>query len=196
VAAGIDVIAHLEFLVPGQMVDFGGGAPTGIPKYDERVGEAVAAGTAWLDLNPQSSGWDTLVELRQREPDQGLTDAQRLEVTALEQYFEGMLHVISRLRELGLVDRMAFGSDAGPYDTEFGHADLNVELARLSGLSPMESLQVLTRNAARVCGIGDEVGVIRPGLRADLLVLNEDPLGAPDAMRSVVAVYRSGRRVV
>jgi imidazolonepropionase-like amidohydrolase len=196
VRAGIDVIAHLEFLAPGQMVDFGGGAPTGIPNFDARGGEAVAASSAWLDLNPQSSGWDTVVVLRQLNVETGLTEAQKLELAALEHYYEGMLDVISRLREIGLVDRMAFGSDAGPYDTEFGRADLNVELARLSGLTPMESLQVITRNAARLCGLAGEVGAIRPGLRADLLVLNENPLEAPEALRSVAAVYRSGRRVV
>ena len=195
VDAGIDVIAHLEFLVPGQVMESGGNGPTGMPTYDERVGEAVAASGAWLDLNPQSSGWDTLAELRRREVDHGLLDPERRQVDALGRYFEAMLHVISGLRELGLVDRMAFGSDAGPYDTEFGRADLNVELARLSGLTPMESLQVLTRNAARVCGIGDEVGVVRRGLRADLLVLAEDPLKAPEAMRTVAGVYRSGWRV-
>jgi imidazolonepropionase-like amidohydrolase len=194
--AGIDVIAHLEFLTAGQIVDLGGGAPTGIPQYDPQVAEAVAASGAWLDLNPQSSGWDTVEVLRQLDVEDGLAEAQKLQLAGLERYFEGMLGVISHLRELDLVERMAFGSDAGPYDTEFGRADLNVELARLSGLSPMESLQVITRNAARLCGIADDVGAIRPGLKADLLVLDENPLQSPKAIRSVAAVYRSGRRMV
>jgi imidazolonepropionase-like amidohydrolase len=195
VQAGIDVISHLEFLAPGQIVDLGGGAPTGIPAYDERVAESVAASKAWLDLNPQSSGWDTLVALRQEEAGSGLNDAQRRVVAGLERYFEAMLMVISRLSELDLIDRMAFGTDAGPFDTEFGRPDLNVELARLAGLSPMASLQVITRNAARACGIADHAGSIRSGLTADLLVLGRDPLADHRAMREVAAVYRSGRRV-
>ena len=47
---------------PGAIVDMGGaGAPTGLPKLDQRVAEKLAASPAFLDLNPQSSGWDTLV---------------------------------------------------------------------------------------------------------------------------------------
>jgi imidazolonepropionase-like amidohydrolase len=194
VTAGVDVIAHLEFLSPGHMIDFGGGAPTGVPRYDEHVGEAVARSGAWLDINPQSSGWDTLVVLRALPEAERTTD-QRRELAALEQYYDGMIEVISRLRDLGLVDRMAFGSDAGPYDTEFGRPDLNLELARLAGLSPMESLQVLTRNAARMCRIGGSAGVIRPGAEADLLALRLDPLQRPEAIAAVAGVYRAGRRV-
>lgn len=55
---------------------------------------------------------------------------------------------------------MGFGSDAGPYVTTFGRPDLNLELARLAGLSPMESLQVLTRKAARMCHLAPGAGVI------------------------------------
>src|SRR6187551_3406178 len=62
VDAGIDVIAHLEFLAPGELVDMGGaGAPTGLPKIDERAAEKVVRSSAYLDLSPQSSGWDTLL---------------------------------------------------------------------------------------------------------------------------------------
>ncbi len=65
VDAGIDVIAHVEFLEPGEIVPMGGaGAPTGLPRIDPRVADKLAASPAFLDLNPQSSGWDTVVALR------------------------------------------------------------------------------------------------------------------------------------
>jgi imidazolonepropionase-like amidohydrolase len=104
--------------------------------------------------------------------------------------------VIGALRGVGLVDRMAFGSDAGPFDTEFGHMEYSVELARLAGLSPMESLQVVTRNAARLLGLESEIGTIEPGRAADLLVLDDDPLTDADHLGHVVAVFQRGRRVV
>ena len=44
VDAGIDVIAHVEFLAPGAIVDMGGaGAPTGLPQIEKRVAEKLAA---------------------------------------------------------------------------------------------------------------------------------------------------------
>ena len=193
IEAGIDVIAHLEFLRPGAVEDFGGGAPTGIPSYDPAVGRRLADARRWLDLNPQSSGWDTLVVLRDAETRGELRLGEVQAKASLERYFEGMLHVICSLRDLGLADRMVFGSDAGPFDTEFGRPEYNLELAWAAGLDPMEAVRALTFNAAGACGMQDEVGAIRPGMRADMLVLAEDPLRHPYALRSVLAVIMAGR---
>ena len=45
-----------------------------------------------------------------------------------------------------------------------------------AGLSPYEVLQTATSNAARFLGTSDEVGTVTKGKRADLLLLNADPL--------------------
>lgn len=197
VDAGIDTIAHVEFLAPGEIVDIGGaGPPTGLPNLDQRVAEKVAASAAFLDLNPQSSGWDTVVVLRRkRASGDELTRAEAAQLATLERYFDCFLPVINALRTLGLVDRMGFGSDAGPFDTEFGHMEHSVHLARLAGLSPMESLQVVTRNAARLMGLDATVGTIEPGKAADLLVLDANPLEHPDNLTRVAAVFHDGIQV-
>lgn len=198
VDAGIDAIAHVEFLSPGEIVDMGNaGAPTGLPKLDQRVADKLAASNAFLDLNPQSSGWDTVVGLRHKQADGApLSVAEQGQLAKLERYFECFLGVINALYRMRLVDRMAFGSDAGPFDTEFGHMAYSVDLARQAGLSPMESLQVVTRNAARLCSLDDRVGTIAPGADADLLVLSANPLEDPHNLDRVAAVYKSGVRVV
>lgn len=197
VDAGVDAIAHVEFLSPGEIVDMGNaGAPTGLPKLDRRVAEKLAASEAYLDLNPQSSGWDTVVWLRRKQAaGEGLSCAETDQLQRLERYFDHFLPVIGALRDLGLVDRMAFGSDAGPFDTEFGHLEYNVHLARRAGLTPMESLQAVTRNAARLCGVADRVGTLEVGKEADLLLLDADPLEDEQNLTHVAAVYRSGARV-
>jgi imidazolonepropionase-like amidohydrolase len=170
VDAGIDAIAHVEFLAPSP---------------------------AYLDLNPQSSGWDTVVLLRCKQArGEPLAAHEASQLANLMAYFDAFLPVIGRLREMGLVDRMAFGSDAGPFDTEFGHMEYSVHLARLAGLSPMESLQVVTRNPARLMGLDSTIGTVRPAKQADLLVLDGDPLDDPDNLRRVAAVFKSGVRVV
>jgi imidazolonepropionase-like amidohydrolase len=193
VDAGVDAIAHVEFLSPGEIIDMGNaGAPTGLPSFDRRVAEKLAASPAYLDLNPQSSGWDTVVVLRSKPE---LTPAEVDQLRKLERYFDHFLPVIGALRDLGLADRMAFGSDAGPFDTEFGHLEYNVHLARLAGLSPMESLQAVTRNAARLCRLADLVGTLEVGKQADLLLLNADPLADAQNLTQVAAVYLGGVRV-
>jgi imidazolonepropionase-like amidohydrolase len=194
VDAGIDAIAHVEFLSPGEIIDMGNaGAPTGLPKLDRRVADKLAASPAYLDLNPQSSGWDTVVLLRSKPE---LTCAETDQLSKLERYFDHFLPVIGALRDLGLADRMGFGSDAGPFDTEFGHLEYNVHLARLAGLTSMESLQAVTRNASRLCGLADRVGTIEVGKDADLLLLDADPLQDEQNLTRVAAVYKSGVRIV
>lgn len=65
----------------------------------------------------------------------------------------------------------------------------------LVGMSPAEALLAGTRDAARVIGLGDLVGTIEPGKRADLVVLAASPL---ERIRSlldegnVVAVIQDG----
>jgi len=198
VDAGIDTIAHVEFLSPGRILDMGGaGAPTGLPQLDRRVAEKLATSPAFLDLNPQSSGWDTLVILRQkRDSGEPLTTSEQAQMRNLDAYFDAFIPVIGALRELGLVERMGFGSDAGPFDTEFGHMEYSVEIARLAGLSVIESLQVVTRNAARLCRLDDRVGTIGAGKDADLLLLDGNPLDDVSNLTRVAAVFKSGERVV
>jgi imidazolonepropionase-like amidohydrolase len=192
--AGVDAIAHVEFLSPGAIVDMGNaGAPTGLPRLDPRVADKLAASPAFLDLNPQSSGWDTMLLLRAKAE---LSPEERDQLSKLERYFDHFLPVIGALRDLGLVERMAFGSDAGPFDTEFGHLEYNVHLARLAGLTPMESLQVVTRNAANLCGLLDSTGTLDAGKDADLLLLEADPLLDEQHLTCVAAVFKSGVRVV
>jgi imidazolonepropionase-like amidohydrolase len=196
VLAGIDAIAHVEFLAPGEVMDMGGaGAPTGLPRLDRRVAEKLAASPAFLDLNPQSSGWDTVLLLRRKAADTGLTASEQAQLASLERYFDHFLPLIGALRDMGLADRMAFGSDAGPFDTEFGHLEYNVHLARQAGLSPMQSLQVVTRNAARLLGLDADVGTVEAGKAADLLVLDADPLADVAHLTRVAAVFNDGVRV-
>jgi imidazolonepropionase-like amidohydrolase len=193
VDAGIDAIAHVEFLNPGAIIDMGSaGPPTGLPQLDLRVAEKLARSPAFLDLNPQSSGWDTVVLLRAKSE---LIAEEQDQLQRLERYFDHFLPVMGALRDMGLVDRMAFGSDAGPFDTEFGHLEYNVHLARKAGLSAMESLQVVTRNAARLCGLLPEIGTLEPAKHADLLLLEDDPLVDEQNLTRVKAVFKSGVRV-
>ena len=64
-------------------------------------------------------------------------------------------------------------------------------------LTPAEIIDSATRIGARLCKLDGEVGVIAPGARADMIVIDGDPfadvtiLGKPDA--HLTAVIKSGR---
>ena len=70
-----------------------------------------------------------------------------------------------------------------------------LELLTACGLSPAEALRSGTAVAAELLGLENEIGRVLPGLAADLVVVDGDPLdvvGLPGRIRDV---YRDGRRV-
>lgn len=69
--------------------------------------------------------------------------------------------------------------------------ELMVEL----GMSAAEALRTATLNAAMICGVHSDRGVIAEGLAADLLVLTADPLREISALRRVGAVMVGGALV-
>ena len=72
---------------------------------------------------------------------------------------------------------------------------LHDELSRLveAGLSPLEALRAATSVAAEVFGLDDR-GVIAPGGRADLVLVDGDPTRDISAIRRICAVWIAGRR--
>jgi hypothetical protein len=69
------------------------------------------------------------------------------------------------------------------------------ELARLveAGLSPMDALRAATHTPARYLGREDQLGTIRVGAEADLLLLADDPLVEIGHTRGIEAVISNGR---
>jgi imidazolonepropionase-like amidohydrolase len=82
---------------------------------------------------------------------------------------------------------IACGSDAGV----FAHGDnaREIELMVEDGMTPQQALAAATAVAAKVLGAAD-LGVIRPGARCGLVVLDKDPLQDIHNLRRVVAVIR------
>jgi imidazolonepropionase-like amidohydrolase len=79
-----------------------------------------------------------------------------------------------------------------------GHGiTLHHELALLvrAGLSAAEALAAATSVPARLFGLTDR-GRIAPGLRADLLLVDGDPCAEITDTRNIVAVWRSGTRLL
>ena len=89
--------------------------------------------------------------------------------------------------------RIVTGTDAGaaPPKRHGGAWRAVVDLL-LADLTVAEALATATSYAADACGIGDETGRLRPGLAADLLVVDGDLATDPQALGRPVAVLRAG----
>jgi hypothetical protein len=60
------------------------------------------------------------------------------------------------------------------------------------GLSPMEALLAATRNPAEMIGKQNELGVIKPGSFADIVVVDGNPLQDITRTRSIKMVFKEG----
>jgi len=88
---------------------------------------------------------------------------------------------------------ICFGGDIGP----FPHGDNVRELELLVeyGMDTADALRAATSVNARLFGIADSVGSVRPGSRADLVVVGGNPVLAIGALRDVRLVMIGGRIV-
>ncbi|MFI7446263.1 amidohydrolase family protein [Nonomuraea sp. NPDC049714] len=69
---------------------------------------------------------------------------------------------------------VAVGTDAGvtPHGQNLFELSCLVEL----GMSPMDAIRAATSGSARLLGVADTLGTLRPGYAADLVLCTEDPL--------------------
>lgn len=68
-----------------------------------------------------------------------------------------------------------------------------LELYVKAGLTPMEVIQLATIGSARVMGMDSEVGTIEPGKRADMILIDGNPLEDFTTLRKVTRVVAKGR---
>lgn len=73
-----------------------------------------------------------------------------------------------------------------------GEIDEEISMMRELGMTPMSSLQAFTARPAAFLGMEDELGTIEAGKRADLVIVDGDPLADAAALRSVQLVVTNG----
>ncbi|HEY5904912.1 MAG TPA: amidohydrolase family protein [Actinomycetota bacterium] len=102
------------------------------------------------------------------------------------------LDAFRRAAEAGV--KVAMGTDCpvAPHGTnlnELRHMAAN-------GFTPAQALHATTLSAAQLMGLDAELGTIEPGKRADLVVLDGDPLVFDDYESRIEQVWKDGARVV
>ena len=90
---------------------------------------------------------------------------------------------------------VAAGTDCGAPGHPHGTLPEELMLMVESGASPIQALRFGTSAAADLLGLGDEVGSLEPGKRADLLAVDGDPTSEILALRDVRMVLRNGSGV-
>ena len=87
--------------------------------------------------------------------------------------------------------KIVFGTDAvaGAHGR---NAEEFIDRVRDCGLDPMATMVSANSLGAEALGLGDQIGSIAPGLQADIIALEGDPLKDITAVRRVVFVMKGG----
>ena len=107
---------------------------------------------------------------------------------------EHHVNSLARCMELGV--KVVAGTDAGGWV----HGNNAEEITQLvaAGMSPMQAIVAATDHAARCLGIEDEIGTVSVGKRADLILVDGDPLRDVSMLeegRAVKLVMKDGEVV-
>jgi len=98
------------------------------------------------------------------------------------------LEVVRALHRAGV--RIVAGTDqAVPGHSLHREMEIYVD----AGFTPMEAIQAATLVPARAMGLERETGTVQAGKRADLIVVDGDPLADIRSLRRVVTVVQAGR---
>ena len=89
--------------------------------------------------------------------------------------------------------KVAFGTDAAVYPHGMNAHEFAV-MVKL-GLTPLQSVQAATINAADLLGWSDKVGAIEPGKWADIVAVDGDPLQDVTTLERVKFVMKGGEVV-
>ena len=122
----------------------------------------VAPGLAWLINTARHAG------------DWGIKPGTPLTI-AYERELEAAVETCKKMRKRGI--RILPGGDYGFAWTPQGTNAKDLEtFVELIGFSPMEAVVSATKLGGQIMGKGDELGMIRPGYLADMLLVDGDPL--------------------
>jgi imidazolonepropionase-like amidohydrolase len=124
------------------------------------------------------------------------TEAWGDNVNSTVEYMQSVMPVMQQrtgsLQRAGVL--LLAGTDIGiPYAYPGSSLHEELELLVKSGLSPLQSLQTATINPARFFKKEPEMGSIQKGKRADLVLLNANPLEDISNTRNINLVFFKGK---
>jgi imidazolonepropionase-like amidohydrolase len=176
VEAGFDGIEHASFLVDRA------GHQVFLPETAEHVARSGIPCTSTLAVG--GFMLRALQAMERRSPEDEATLQRWLRM------FDQNLDQFRRMREAGVT--WVAGTDAGWRYTTIEGMPLELELMHQGGMPTLEAITAGTGLAARVLGLDQTLGTLRPGMIADVLVVRGNPLDDLARLGDVRMVMQGG----
>jgi imidazolonepropionase-like amidohydrolase len=176
VEAGFDGIEHASFLVDRS------GHQVFLPETAAHVARSGIPCTSTLAVG--GFMLRALKAMERRSPEDEATLQRWLRM------FDQNLDQFRRMREAGVT--WVAGTDAGWRYTTIEGMPLELELMHQGGMPALEAITAGTSLAARVLGLDQTLGTLRPGLIADMLVVRGNPLDDLARLEDVRMVMQGG----
>ncbi|PHQ71387.1 MAG: cytosine deaminase [Sneathiella sp.] len=142
----------------------------------------VAPGLAWLVNTSRNAG------------EYGIMPGEALSI-AYERELEHAVETMKKMHKRGI--RILIGGDYGFAWTPMGTNAKDLEyFVDLLGFTPMEAIQAATKYGGQIMEMGNELGLVREGYLADLLLVDGDPLTDVRILQDktrLVAIMKDGK---
>ena len=174
--AGVDTLEHCSWLdETGEHGAF---------RFDAEAAARIQPGTQSVHMT---------VGAGSREHVRGVDHLDEMSEADREELYErGRYHRAMRASGTPVV----VSSDAGVMTTKHDEFALTVIAAAVVlDLSPVEAINITTYAPASTIGLGDVTGALKPGLAADVLVVEDDVAENICCVADPIAVYLNGREV-
>jgi imidazolonepropionase-like amidohydrolase len=141
----------------------------------------VAPGLAWLICTARHAG------------DYGIKPGSPLTI-AYERELESAVETCRKMHRRGI--RVLIGGDYGFAWTPQGTNAKDLEyFVDMIGMSPMEAIIAATKYGGQIMGMGEELGMIKEGYLADLLLVDGDPVANVRILQDknrILAIMKDG----
>ncbi len=114
----------------------------------------------------------------------------RQETSLFRRILEIEDEALKRARAMGV--RIVLGTDAGSMPWDFDQAKEFEFLVKKAGFPPVEAIKAGTSVAAQLLDQSNQIGMLKPGLLADIVAVPGNPLEDITALQHVVFVMKDG----
>ena len=180
--AGIDMIIHCTWREPDMST-----------KYRPDIAEKIAEAGRWVNPTLYQTVGVRRERLLTKTEAEKLTPEEQAALDRLQQLYPLRLEQTQMMMEAGV--KFVTGTDCGWGEVPFNQIHKEMEMFVEAGMSSMEAILTVTRDAAESVGVGDLVGTLEPGKEADVAVFQGEPHRDVDDITKVAAVFQVGKRV-